>query len=155
MPDLKPGDWIAGEYRIRQVFGGKGKSGMGVVYLVEDRTSDEPFVLKTFQRDLDNDQFGKQFLKEAEAWIRLGAHPNLVRCCWAKNLGDQMFVAAEYISPDVQGKKTLADYISGGGDWASTTGKLDRTFLLRHAARRELWHQGSSRYQTGELDDRR
>ena len=44
MIDLKPGDWIAGEYRIRRVFGGRGKSGMGIVYLVEGRSSEEPFV---------------------------------------------------------------------------------------------------------------
>lgn len=35
MSDLKPGDFIPGEYRVRRVFGAQGKSGMGVVYLVE------------------------------------------------------------------------------------------------------------------------
>jgi hypothetical protein len=73
--DLKPGDFIAGEYRVRRVFGGQGKSAMGVVYLVEDRTSEEPFVLKTFQSTRADAASIARFKPEAETWINIGNHP--------------------------------------------------------------------------------
>ena len=34
---FKVGDSIGGELSVLKVFGGKGKTGMGVVYLVKDR----------------------------------------------------------------------------------------------------------------------
>ncbi len=51
---LTKGDKIVGEFVIQDIFGGEGKSGMGVVYLVTNRTYDKPFVLKTFQKDENN-----------------------------------------------------------------------------------------------------
>ena len=89
--ELKPGDFIAGEYRIRRVFGGEGgadgegRSGMGVVYLVEARTSEEPFVLKTFQSKLANVASIARFKAEAETWINIGKHANIVQCHWVFN----------------------------------------------------------------------
>lgn len=112
MPELKLGDWIAGEYRVRRKFGGAGYTGMGVVYLVEGRTSEEPFVLKTFQRSRENTGIVSRFRMEAEAWVKLGKHDNLVRCFWVKELRDQLFVAAEYIAPDTRGRNTLAQYLA-------------------------------------------
>jgi len=37
MQQDKPGDRIGGEYTVLKVFGGENQSGMGVVYLVQDR----------------------------------------------------------------------------------------------------------------------
>ena len=45
---FRTGDYIGGEYLVKRVFGGEGASGMGVVYLVENRSFYEPFVLKTY-----------------------------------------------------------------------------------------------------------
>ena len=115
MSDLKPGDFIAGEYRVRRVFGGHGKSGMGVVYLVEGRTSEEPFVLKTFQSNRANAASIGRFKAEAETWINIGKHPNLVQCQWIREFSDQLFVAAEYIWPDDAGRNTLTQYLATGG----------------------------------------
>ncbi len=78
MDELKPGDYIGGEYRIRQVFGGHGKSGMGVVYLVEGRSSEEPFILKTFQASESAGGNVGRFKIEAETWLNIGPHPNVV-----------------------------------------------------------------------------
>ena len=44
------GDVIAGSYRVVRVFGGSGVSGMGVVYLVEERDAPQPFVLRSRAR---------------------------------------------------------------------------------------------------------
>ena len=118
--DLKPGDFIAGEYRIRRVFGGEGaaggegKSGMGVVYLVEARTSEEPFVLKTFQSKLGNVAIITRFKTEAETWINIGKHANIVQCHWVREFSNQLFVAAEYICPDGAGRNTLAQHLAAG-----------------------------------------
>ena len=115
MSDLKPGDFIAGEYRVRRVFGGQGKSGMGVVYLVEGRTSEQPFVLKTFQSKRANQFAMARFKAEAETWINIGKHPNIVQCQWVREFSDQLFVAAEYIWPDDVGRNSLTQHLEVGG----------------------------------------
>jgi len=112
--DLKPGDFIAGEYRVLRVFGGEDKSGMGVVYLVEARTSEEPFVLKTFQGKIANAASISRFKAEAETWINIGKHANIVQCHWVREFSEQLFVAAEFICPDSAGRNTLTHYIASG-----------------------------------------
>ncbi|MBI2949049.1 MAG: tetratricopeptide repeat protein [Verrucomicrobia bacterium] len=115
MSDLKPGDFIAGEYRVRRVFGGHGRSGMGVVYLVEGRSSEMPFVLKTFQSKRANPSSLARFKAEAETWINIGKHPNIVQCHWVREFSDQLFVAAEFIWPDDAGRNTLTQHLASGG----------------------------------------
>ena len=114
MSDLKPGDFIAGEYRIRRVFGGQGKSGMGVVYLVEGRSSEMPFVLKTFQSKRASPTSLARFKAEAETWLNIGKHHNTVQCHWVREFSGQLFVAAEYICPDKAGRNTLTQYLESG-----------------------------------------
>jgi hypothetical protein len=43
MQQYKRGETIGGEYEVKQDFGGEGKSGMGVVYLVSSREIPKPF----------------------------------------------------------------------------------------------------------------
>lgn len=114
MNELRPGDWIAGEYRVRRVFGGKGRSGMGVVYLVEGRTSEQPFVLKTFQSQKGSEDLVKRFEREAEIWVGLGKHANLVECFWVRRHSKQLFIAAEFIWPDLAKRNTLTHHIASG-----------------------------------------
>ena len=110
---LRPGDYVAGEYRVLKVFGGEGKSGMGVVYLVEHRSFYEPFILKTYQsRELGDRK--TRFRKEAETWVQLGCHPNIVRCLWVNEINGNLYVAAEYIAPDEDGFSTLDDRLRLG-----------------------------------------
>lgn len=115
MSDLKPGDYIAGEYRVLRVFGGDGKSGMGVVYLVEGRTSAKPFVLKTIQSNQVDVDSRARFRAEAETWVNIGKHPNIVQCHWVNEFSGQLFVAAEYIGPDTTGRNTLTHHLTSGG----------------------------------------
>lgn len=114
MSDLKRGDFIAGEYRIRHVFGGQGRSGMGVVYLVEGRSSEEPFVLKTFQSSADAPSIAR-FKTEAETWVNLGKHRNIVQCHWVREFAGQLFVAAEYVWPNDMGCNTLTQHLAAKG----------------------------------------
>ena len=114
MSDLKTGDFIAGEYRVRRVYGGQGKSGMGVVYLVEGRSSEMPFILKTFQSKRASPSSLARFKAEAETWLNIGKHNNTVQCHWVRDFSDQLFVAAEYIWPDKAGRNTLTHYLESG-----------------------------------------
>jgi serine/threonine protein kinase len=95
------------------VFGGAGKSGQGVVYLVEEREAPKPFVLKTIHGDYAV-AWKSRLIREAEVWFSLGFHPNIVPALWVRELEDQLFVAAEFISPDAEGRSTLTHYIADG-----------------------------------------
>lgn len=113
MQQYKPGDRIGGEYAVLKVFGGEKQSGMGVVYLVHNREIPKPIVLKTFQRQLNTDA-KRQFMSEAHAWIKAGAHPNLVQAYWVREIAGQLFVAAEYVEPDEDGRNNLAHFLNEG-----------------------------------------
>src|ERR1039458_8531583 len=109
----KPGERIGGEYEVQQVFGGKGQSGMGVVYLVASREISRPIVLKTFQK-VESDEAKSRFLSEARAWIKAGAHPNIVQAYWVREIDGQIFVAAEFIEPDDEGRNNLTHFLGAG-----------------------------------------
>ena len=78
MQQYAPGERIGGEFEVLEVFGGRDKSGMGVVYLVKNRELPLPIVLKTAQ-DLETEEKRRRFAAEAHAWIAAGAHANIVQ----------------------------------------------------------------------------
>ena len=106
----KVGDKIGGELSVLKVFGGKDKSGMGVVYLVQDRETTFPYVLKTFQYR-PGTEAATRFISEARAWIEAGVHANIVRAFWVREIDSQLFIAAEYIEMDEEGRNTVTSYI--------------------------------------------
>jgi len=110
---LKKGDTIVGEFLIQDIFGGEGKSGMGVVYLVTSRKFDRPFVLKTFQKDNYNSI--ERFRSEAEVWVASGIHPNIVQALFVDEINEKLFIGAEYIAPDDYGRNTITHYLEQGG----------------------------------------
>lgn len=110
---LKKGDTIVGEFLIQDIFGGEGKSGMGVVYLVTSRKYDRPFVLKTFQKDNYNSI--ERFRSEAEVWVASGIHPNIVQALFVDEINEKIFIGAEFIAPDDYGRNTITHYLEQGG----------------------------------------
>lgn len=110
---LKKGDKIVGEFLIQDIFGGDGKSGMGVVYLVTSRKFDRPFVLKTFQKDNYNSI--DRFRSEAEVWVASGIHPNIVQALFVDEINEKLYIGAEFIAPDDYGRNTITHYIEQGG----------------------------------------
>lgn len=110
---LRKGDTIVGEFLIQDIFGGEGKSGMGVVYLVTSRKFDRPFVLKTFQKDNYNSI--ERFRSEAEVWVASGIHPNIVQALFVDEINEKLFIGAEYIAPDDYGRNTITHYLEQGG----------------------------------------
>lgn len=111
MQQYKPGERIGGEYTVLKVFGGEKQSGMGVVYLVQNREIPKPVVLKTFQQILSADA-KRQFMLEAHTWIRAGAHINIVQAFWVREIAGQLFIAAEYVAPDDDGRNNLTHYLN-------------------------------------------
>jgi serine/threonine protein kinase len=93
----QPGDRIAGRYEVGEVHRG----GMGLVYVVREHRDGHPprtLALKTlreeFLRDRDRSQ---RFATECHLWVRLGAHPNLVRALALEEIDGRPFVVLEYI----------------------------------------------------------
>jgi serine/threonine protein kinase len=113
MQQYKPGDAIGGEFTVLEVFGGEKRSGMGVVYLVQNREIPIPIVLKSFQSAISEDA-KRQFISEAYAWIKAGAHPNIVQAYFVREITGQLFVAAEYVEPDEEGRNNLTHFLSAG-----------------------------------------
>jgi serine/threonine protein kinase len=112
MGQYNPGDQIDGEYNVLKVFGGVGRSGMGVVYLVEHRDAPFPIVLKTYQGGADPET-RRQFVAEAKAWIDVGPHPNVVQAYWVRDIAGVLFVAAEYIAPDDEDRNSVKTFLEG------------------------------------------
>jgi len=110
---LKIGDKIVGEFLIQDIFGGEGKSGMGVVYLVTSRKYDRPFVLKTFQKDNYNSI--ERFRSEAKVWVSTGIHQNIVQALFVDEINEKLFIGAEFIAPDEYGRNTVTDFLKQGG----------------------------------------
>ena len=88
-----------GDFSVHDIRGGKGKSGMGVVYIVLDVSSMTPYAVKTFQKwCLGTPELVQRFLREAETWIRLEQHPNIVRAFYVATIQDQPHVFLEYVA---------------------------------------------------------
>ena len=100
---------IGGDYHILDIFGGKGKMGMGIIYIVEHRDRGLPFILKTYQ--LNDDTSKNKFKREAETWISIGILPNKVEAYFIENIDFELFFDTEFISRDESGQNTLPQYL--------------------------------------------
>jgi serine/threonine protein kinase len=102
------GDIIAGDYRVLHVFEG----GLGIVYVVEHRAGDR-LVLKTIKAQQSETAL-RNFRKEAQTWVQLGSHANIVKAFWVDEIAGQLCVAAELIEHDELGRLSLRDYLQFG-----------------------------------------
>lgn len=82
-------------FQVEHVLAG----GMGVVYVVTDVQSGEPFVVKAIKEPLSHHSLLRaRFQREAEAWISLQKHPNIVQALGFEYLEDQPHIVLEYVS---------------------------------------------------------
>ena len=119
---------------------------------MEHRSFHEPFVLKTYQSRALGDTKSR-FLKEAQTWVQLGSHPNIVRCLWVNEIDCDLYVAAEYVPPDEDGFSTLEDRLRLGKipfdkqfRWSA-----EFCFAMRHARKKgstALGDRGHPRHPT-------
>src|ERR1043166_9565852 len=71
--------------------------GYAIVYIVETTSDRTRYALKTFQDWCLEDGEVKRFMREAESWIRLGKHPNIVYAHSIFNMHGRPFILLEYV----------------------------------------------------------
>jgi serine/threonine protein kinase len=87
---------------------------MGNVYVCYDHEERSVHALKTFQeRFFASKEMQDAFKREALAWVHLEHHPNIVRAQWVNEYDYRLFVVADFIAPDDQGRNTLSHYLRG------------------------------------------
>jgi serine/threonine protein kinase len=90
---LEPGAEV-GAYRIDRILG---RGGMGVVYLAHDTRLHRPVALKSLPPHLfRDDRMHARLRKEARAAAAL-AHPAIATVYALEQIGDQLFIASEYL----------------------------------------------------------
>ena len=98
--DWRRGDKISNRWEILRIFGGPGRSGMGIVYVVYDPKFREMLAAKTFQDKVfaDNPQIADRFMQEALVWVNLEAHQNVVEAHFVEKIVGKLFLFLEYVS---------------------------------------------------------
>lgn len=92
--EWRKGYFIYENLRIKQIL----KGGMGIVYIVNHIKTGETFAMKSIQQKfmLDNENY-KMFTQEAETWINLEKHPNIVRALAVRQINSRPFIFLEYV----------------------------------------------------------
>ena len=86
--------------------------GMGVVYICYDNEMKAPVALKTFQdKYLANSSFARRFKHEAEIWVRLKKHHNIVRALWLEEIKDRLYIVLEYVGGNEECGADLTGWI--------------------------------------------
>jgi serine/threonine protein kinase len=111
---LLPGDIIEGRFQIGELIG---YGGQGAVLSVNHLEWDRELALKIPLPDAINSvKKTERFVREAEAWIRLGVHPNIVRCWFVRKVNGLPGLFLDLISGG-----SLEDKIKNGelgpGNW--------------------------------------
>jgi serine/threonine protein kinase len=95
-PNLKPGEVLDGRFVMNYVIGA---GGQGMVFQLRHMEWNRDFALKLPKPEaVQDDKSRELFLKEAEAWIRLGVHPHIVRCWFVRPIGDLPGLFLDFMS---------------------------------------------------------
>jgi serine/threonine protein kinase len=112
------GDKIDRRYEVIRIKHG----GMGVVYLCYDHKDGIPLAAKTIQdrilmecTSIERSHRLARFKLEAEAWVRLEKHPNIVRASYVSEIEGKPYIFLEYVTGDEQYGVELYDWIHRGG----------------------------------------
>jgi WD40 repeat protein/serine/threonine protein kinase len=105
--DWKVGDVIDGKYEVK---GHLGKGGMGVVYRVHHREWKIDLAVKTPTAEMVGNAAGRsRFIREANTWVDLGLHPNIVQCWYVRELDGIPRLFLDLVSGG-----TLKDWMTDG-----------------------------------------
>ena len=141
------GDLILGVYEVRELAAGisHAEGGVGVVNRVYHREWDMDLAVKSPKPQFFQSEHGKRsYEQEAQTWIELGLHPNIVTCYLVRRIGGIPRLFAEFVSDG-----SLRDWIVDGrlyygGKGASLLRILNIAIQfawgLTHAHRQSLLH---------------
>jgi len=114
----KIGDKIEGRYEIFSIKRG----GMGIVFLCYDHEFKMPVAIKTFQdKYFVSKEFIERFKLEAEIWVKLEKHKNIVRAYYVLNISGRPYIVLEFVPGDKIYGSDLTGWIWGGGLDLNTT----------------------------------
>ena len=117
-PLWQPGATVLEEFRVERHLGA---GSFGQVSLVENRRSGERYAVK---RLVIRDPVAQnRFLLEAQRWINLPRHPNIVTCYFVRTVGEEIAIFSEYVSGG-----SLADWIADRRMYADAA--LDRALRI-------------------------
>lgn len=125
-----------------EVVGFLGEGGMASVHRLRHREWGVELAVKSpHWQWAVNRAFQDRFVREALAWIELGAHPNIVQCLYVETLENLPRIFMEIVSGG-----SLSDWLHQGrlavGDWAHITDLMIQACDgLSHAHRRGLVHR--------------
>ncbi|MBU0485870.1 MAG: serine/threonine protein kinase [Proteobacteria bacterium] len=112
LPDItasvgwRPGDIIMDRYRIEKIMSGS----MGHVFISEHLGWGVKIAIKSPRPEVLADQEGmKRILTEADAWIRMGMHPNIATCYYVLTVEKIPHIFIEYVDGG-----SLAEWILSG-----------------------------------------
>jgi len=92
---FKPGEVVLGLYSVAERIG---EGGMGAVYRVHHRGWNVDLAVK-YPRPtaLKSDKAQQRFVREAEAWVDLGLHPNVTSCFYVREIEGLPCIFMEYV----------------------------------------------------------
>ena len=91
--NLQVGDRIQSRWEIHKIL----KGGMGVVYFVYDHEGSAALAAKTLSHEFAqaNPEAAARFLQEANAWVNLDTHPNIVAALMVRKISEKPYIFLE------------------------------------------------------------
>ena len=141
------GDLILGVYEVKPIAEGvpHAEGGVGVVHRVYHREWDMDLAVKSPKPQFFQTEHGKKsYEQEAQTWIELGLHPNIVTCYLVRRIGGIPRLFAEFV-PDGSLRDWMFDgRLYDGGKSAALLRILNIAIQfawgLDHAHRQSLLH---------------
>ena len=141
------GDLILGVYEVKPIAEGVSyaEGGVGVVHRIYHREWDMDLAVKSPKPKVFQTEHGKKsYEQEAQTWIELGLHPNIVTCYLVRRIGGIPRLFAEFV-PDGSLRDWILDgRLYHGGKDAALIRILDIAIQfawgLDHAHRQALLH---------------
>lgn len=113
---MQDGTVIDGLYEVQQVIG---RGGMGVVFRVTHREWNQDMAVKMPLPQLLKDRVAwERFVREAETWIDLGMHPNIVQCWYVRDYGGLPLLFLDYLAGGSL-KEWFEQNMIVPGDWST------------------------------------
>jgi tetratricopeptide (TPR) repeat protein len=106
---LRRGDLIGDRLEVLRLLG---EGGFGRVYLARRVGTNSRYAVKVMRtRYLRSPEMIARFQAEANTWVDLGSHPNIVQALRVGVSNGQLHIDLEYVPPNPAGRVSLADYL--------------------------------------------